>query len=290
MNEKLEVIDTQALAPDTMVERSADEMKRRRLKVREVMKAVMRKGVHFGPPYPGSDKDTLLKPGAVALGETFRYRPDFEVVERICPDDGRDYAFIKYTIRCRLFHTLYGVEVGQALGTCNSFEEKYRYNVDWTDKEVPKGYWKMDSLERRAALDEYGPSYEVRKSRGKWKVICKVPVVNLYEKDNTVESIACKRAHTAAIIYATGAADMFSPADIHIDEDGSKEDRGVAENGGSQGPTAADSLESELMDLGIALEKNPDMVGKAIHTAKKDGAEAMLELKQAWTRLLKEKK
>ena len=92
--------------------------------IHEVMESVMKKDEHYGV-IPGTQKPTLLKPGAEKLGMTFRLGVTYTVISAI-----RQERFISYTVRADLHHIPTGNYVGSGLGSCNSRETKYRWRYE----------------------------------------------------------------------------------------------------------------------------------------------------------------
>ncbi len=90
--------------------------------------ALMVKGRDFGRIPGAGDKPTLLKPGAEKLASLFGLSPLFETVESVMDWTGGDHDGEPFFyIRCRCTLTRGEQVVGQGLGSCNSWEKKYRY-------------------------------------------------------------------------------------------------------------------------------------------------------------------
>lgn len=167
--------------------------------IQDVMKKVMKENEHYGK-IPGTNKPTLLKPGAEKLNVTFRLGPSYAIIEKIRDDD-----FIAYTVRCDLTHIPTGTMIASGIGSCNSKETKYRYHTENTGREVPKEYWKD-----RDPKYIGGHEYSVRKKDGKWYIMHQVENENPWELDNTLVKMACKRALVAATLNGTAASDIFT--------------------------------------------------------------------------------
>lgn len=88
-------------------------------KIQAVMAAVMHKDEHYGV-IRGTQKPTLLQPGAQKLCLTFRLDPQDEVVQATETDD-----LIAFTVRTTLWHVPSGERIASGLGSCNSREHKY---------------------------------------------------------------------------------------------------------------------------------------------------------------------
>jgi hypothetical protein len=99
---------------------SVEQIVARVEKVKDVIRAIFHRGIHYGPPYPGSSETTMYQPGANALMLAFGVAPEFTVEQAI-----REDKFISYMIRCQLIAGGDRV-IAQGIGSCNSREKKYR--------------------------------------------------------------------------------------------------------------------------------------------------------------------
>src|SRR3954462_8762947 len=100
---------------------TAQEIKAQVQLIQEVMQAVMQEGFHYGV-IPGTDKPTLLKPGAEKLCTVFRLAPMLHVVSRDLPRGHREYE-----VKCTLVHIPTGRVCGEGVGLCSSMESRYRW-------------------------------------------------------------------------------------------------------------------------------------------------------------------
>jgi hypothetical protein len=178
--------------------------------IQTVMEKVMQENEHYGK-IPGTDKPTLLKPGAEKLALTFRLDPDYSIIREV-----REKEFIAYTIKCNLRHIPTGQRIASGIGSCNSRETKYRYRNDYelTDKPVPKAYWNARNANNSKEMKRILAGHVPRKNEetGKW-VLAKANRVendNPWDLDNTIIKMACKRALVAATLNATAASDIFT--------------------------------------------------------------------------------
>jgi hypothetical protein len=109
----------------------------RRAAIVEFTRRIMVKDQDFGE-IPGTNKPTLLKPGAEKLCNFFGLEPEFTpIVEDIdwvgAQHGGEVFCYARY--RCRLLREERVVGVGE--GSCNSWESKYRYR--WVaEEQVPE--------------------------------------------------------------------------------------------------------------------------------------------------------
>jgi hypothetical protein len=164
-------------------------------KIQEVMRSVMKEGVHYGV-IPGTDKPTLLKPGAEKLLLTFRLAPEYEILSSVETEE-----FISFTVRCTLTHIPSSQLIAEGVGACNSKETKYR----WRSKrrsEKPK-------KEEADKLKEEGKGYW-RKFDSDWVWFDRTENDNPWELQNTLLKMASKRALVAAVLNGTAASDIFA--------------------------------------------------------------------------------
>lgn len=207
---------------------------------------VLKKDVDFGE-IPGTNKPTLLKPGAEKMVNLFGLSPVFEDVKVIEDWTGTEYGepFFYYRQRCKLHRS--GRFVGSAEGSCNSWEKKYRYR--WVaEADIPEGMDKSKlatrggrasefdfALDKAETTGQYGKPAEywkrfkdaiaagtatrtTRKTRsGKsmdaWEIdttLYQVPNSEIAELVNTVLKMSQKRALIAAVLIVTGVSEFFT--------------------------------------------------------------------------------
>jgi len=138
---------------------------------------------------PGTNKPTLLKPGAEKISMMFGINPEYDFLEKI-----EDYKneFFAYDIRCTLYRN--GQPVAQGVGSCNSKEKKYRY-VNVPESEIPSN---VDKSQLETVTDKYG--------RTKYKIdnpdICSLA--------NTILKMAKKRAYIDATLQVAALSEIFT--------------------------------------------------------------------------------
>ena len=220
----------------------------RRAAIVEFTRRIMVRDQDFGE-IPGTNKPTLLKPGAEKLCNFFGLEPEFTpVVEDIdwtgAQHAGEVFCYARY--RCRLLRE--GRVVGVGEGSCNSWEAKYRYR--WVEQvpehvdraRLPKRVVRRTlcefdfAIERAETAGAYGKPAEhwqrfrdairtgtarqVEKftRRGKsvaWEIdvdtaLCRIPNPDVADAVNTVQKMAQKRALVAATLIATSASEFFT--------------------------------------------------------------------------------
>jgi hypothetical protein len=108
----IDKLDPGALA--TAPELSVDQVVAQVAKIQHVMDQTMKDNEHYGV-IPGTQKPTLLKPGAEKLCLTFRLDPQYDVDETF-HDDGHYNVLAK----CSLYHIPTGNRVAGGVGSCTT--------------------------------------------------------------------------------------------------------------------------------------------------------------------------
>jgi ssDNA-binding Zn-finger/Zn-ribbon topoisomerase 1 len=195
--------------------------KQRRQALIDFTKKIMKRDTDYGVIPGTGGKPTLYKPGAEKLSNFFGLSPTFDVVESTLDWTGQAHggeAFFYYQYRCTLYHG--GVAVGQGLGSCNSWEKKYRYR---------KGGHTCPDCGEAAIIkgkQEYGGGWLCFGKKGgcghKWAdgspqaqtfANAKPGAVkndNPADQVNTIDKMAQKRALVAAVLIAVNASEFFT--------------------------------------------------------------------------------
>lgn len=229
---------------------NVQQVVQRKQQLNEIIASVMVEGLDYGS-LPGYGKPELLKPGAEKLASTFGLSPRY-VAEKIIEDWDSPEPLFFYRYTCQLWRG--DRLMGEASGSCNSRESKYRYR--WISKEdaerrsdferlpsrggrqfepqfainkgetagkygKPAAYWKAfrDAIEAGTAT-----KVEQRKMGEKhfdgWEIdttVYRVPNPDIADQVNTILKIAQKRALVAAVLVVTNASDAFTQdlEDLH---------------------------------------------------------------------------
>jgi hypothetical protein len=185
--------------------------------ITEFVSRVLRRDVDYGM-IPGTDKLTLLKPGAEKLTTFFGLSTRFQLLERIEDWTGEDHQsepFFYYLYRCQLFRG--DLLVAEADGSCNSRETKYRYRD--AQRVCPECH--------QAAIikgkEEYGGGYLCFRKKGgcgaKFTVgdaaiegqqTGRVPNAEIADQVNTIQKMGQKRSLIAATLLAVNASEFFT--------------------------------------------------------------------------------
>jgi hypothetical protein len=198
----------------------------RRKIIQQAFDLVMKDGIDYGV-FPGTeprkDKDgklvpppkSLYKPGAEQLCTLFGFVPKFEILENVQDFTGEDHGgepFIYYMIECTLIKNRDAV--GSAIGSCNSWEKKYRYrNAERTCPKCSKpnirpskegGYycWKK--------TDGCGATFAENDKRITDQAQEQKANPDIYDVINTILKQSEKRSLVAAVLVATGASAFFT--------------------------------------------------------------------------------
>lgn len=177
---------------------------------------------------PGTQKPTLLKPGAEKLTTFFGLTKQFTIVERVEDWDGDQHGgepFFYYLYRCALSH--HDLLIAEADGSCNSRESKYRYRQG--ERKCPQ-CGKAAIIKGKA---EYGGGYVCfRKKDGcgtqfaeNDPAITAQQIGRMLNPDiadlvNTIQKMAQKRSLIAATLLAVNASEFFTQdvEDMMIEE------------------------------------------------------------------------
>jgi len=159
--------------------------------IQEIMKAVMREGVHYGT-IPGTDKPTLYKAGAEKLCLTFHVADRYVVEDLSAGTDA-----IRYRVTCIGTHQHTGVELGQGIGEASTGEEKYRWRRAVCKEEFEAT---PQALRRVKFAKGRGGSFYTQEQ------------VRTEPADlaNTVLKMAAKRAKMAMVLNVLAASDAFT--------------------------------------------------------------------------------
>jgi hypothetical protein len=174
---------------------SPAEALRRIQELQAFVKEVMVEGVDFGV-IPGTEKPTLLQPGAQKLCEIYGFAFSFEDSKTL---EDWSAPLFHYEMRCVLTSRRDGRFIGDGIGSCNSKEK--RYAGRWAfDNEIPPGVDKS-TLKRREG-----------KSKKNGRPYTQFFVANddIYSIVNTMKKMACKRSLVHAVIGATRSAGIFT--------------------------------------------------------------------------------
>lgn len=168
-------------------------------KFQHVVHANMVKGQDYGV-IPGTNKPTLLKPGAEKIAKLLGLADQYEIIDR---QEDWNKPFFSYLVRCRLTHVSSGVIISEGLGECNSMESRYRWR--WVfQSELPAHAQNGDKQEHDRPVTKL-----VNTRNGKVRMY-RVDNDDVFSQVNTILKIAKKRALVDAALSAGRLSDVFT--------------------------------------------------------------------------------
>jgi hypothetical protein len=212
-------------------------------------KEIFKDGIDYAV-VPGTDKPSLLKPGAEKLCNTFSVYPKYTILHAV-RREGSDSAepYFYFEIECTLHRISDNAIVGTGIGVGSTFEAKYRwrwvseanlpikyrghehelesrsgmisefaFSIDKAETTgqygKPKEYW--DNWKKAI---EVGAARKTTKKTKSGKVIdawemggteYQIPHPDIYSQVNTVMKMTEKRAMIAAVLVAFNASQFFT--------------------------------------------------------------------------------
>uniref|UniRef100_A0A6M3LEV4 Uncharacterized protein n=1 Tax=viral metagenome TaxID=1070528 RepID=A0A6M3LEV4_9ZZZZ len=160
----------------------------------QVVHSCMIEGQDFGV-IPGTQKPTLLKPGAEKITKLLGLADTYEIVDS---REDWDKPFFHYLVRAILTNASNGILVSSGLGECNSMEARYRWR--WVgERDLPPGIDKAVLVTQE----------RVGKNGGHWTVY-RVENEDIFSQVNTILKMAKKRALVDAALSAGRLSDIFT--------------------------------------------------------------------------------
>ena len=163
---------------------------------------------------PGTQKPTLLKPGAEKIAKLLGLSDQYEIMDKA--EDWNQPLF-RYLIKCRLIHLATGSVISEGLGECNSMESKYR----WRESKRKCPICEAEAIIK--GKEQYGGGWICFKKIGgcgaKWddgdleieeQKIGRVENDDIYSQVNTILKMAKKRALVDAALSAGRLSDIFT--------------------------------------------------------------------------------
>lgn len=218
--------------------------KQRLKEFQEFVREYLVDGEDFGV-IPGTGKPTLFKPGADKLCEIYGLADSYEIVQQ---EENYDTGLFSYTMKCNLTKKGSGTFVASGLGSCTSFESKYRWR---------KGERKCPSCGAAAIIkgrEEYGGGWLCFGKKGGCgsKFLDSDPkIVNqttervlnqdINDSRNTILKMTLKRAKVSAVLSATRSSGVFTQdmEDVEPETIGSEGHRPAASQGQPQAQKTA---------------------------------------------------
>ncbi len=144
---------------------------------------------------PGTQRPTLLKPGAEKIAKLLGLADQYEIMDR---QEDWVKPFFRYLIKCKLVHIATQVVITEGLGECNSMESKYRYR--WVgERDLPPNTDKTKLVSQQRG----------GKAGGHWMVY-RFDNEDIYSQLNTILKMAKKRALVDAALSAGRLSNVFT--------------------------------------------------------------------------------
>jgi hypothetical protein len=176
---------------------SVSELRGQITTVQNVLRNIMKEGVHYGKIPGCGPKPTLLKPGAEKILATFHIGVELDI------EEGQDEDHVHFRVTARGVHLPTGRSIGHGIGQASTSEEKYAWRGAVCDQE-----WEdADPLQRREKYLRSGS--KIKQVR-----------TNPSDSANTVLKMAKKRAVVDLCLSATACSDIFTQ-DIEDMQNGS---------------------------------------------------------------------
>jgi hypothetical protein len=220
--------------------------------ITEFVSRVLRRDVDYGM-IPGTDKLTLLKPGAEKLTTFFGLSTRFQLIERIEDWTGEDHdgePFFYYLYRCQLYRG--ELLIAESDASCNSRETKYRY------REAQRVCPECSQPAIIKGKEEFGGGWLCFRKKGgcgaKFLVgdqviesqqVGRVPNPDIADQVNTIQKMGQKRAIVAACLLAVNASEFFTQ-DV--------EDMMIGPAPLKAPPAPAQKVEASAEDQGLRLQ------------------------------------
>jgi hypothetical protein len=189
----------------------ASDLVERMDKIREAMDRAMKEDVDYGK-IPGTDKPTLLKPGAEKLAVMFKLDVQTTHDEQWGPGD--HLTVPAYTV---VYDASTGVRLGRGEGMCSTRERKYAYRKQ--ERKCPQ----CGATAVIKGKAEFGGGWLCWKKRGgcnakfsdgdqaiEGQEVGDIDNPDLPDLWNTVIKMARKRAIVDAVLLVTGASALFT--------------------------------------------------------------------------------
>jgi predicted RNA-binding Zn-ribbon protein involved in translation (DUF1610 family) len=186
------------------------------------MQRSLRDGLDYGKIPGCGDKPILFKPGAEKIATLFGLRESLERIEAVKDWTGRTFGepFFSFEYKCTL-RNHEGQVIAECFGSCNSWEEKYRYRT--AERVCPQcgaAAIKRSQYEDRQSGDKGWYCHSKSggcnaKFRSDDPQITsqqqgKTPNDRVFDQVNTIDKMAQKRSIVGAVILAANASNFFA--------------------------------------------------------------------------------
>lgn len=185
-NEDEVVVEKLPIATPMSIEKFSDKW----IDFQEFVKSQLKENVDYGK-VSGIPKPFLMLPGAQKILSRYLVRPEYTVTNRI---EDWDKGLFNYEVKCVLRAMQDGRILGEGIGSCNSYEEKYRYL--WVSK---KKLGNRKSITEKEKTGKYGKYVEYKVQRDDIASIV-----------NTILKMSKKRSLIDASLTLANASEYFT--------------------------------------------------------------------------------
>jgi hypothetical protein len=193
-----------------------DTAQNRLAELQKFVEFYMKEGEDFGK-IPGTPKPTLYKSGADKLCDIYALADKYQVTNRT---EDWDRSLFDYEVECSLVSKRTGQLVSTGLGSCNSFEGKYRWRENKRacpacgketiikGKEEYGGGWLCWRKEGKS--DGCGAKFPIEDDSIISQQVGKTQNDDVATLKNTILKMAKKRAKVDAVLSATRSSGLFT--------------------------------------------------------------------------------
>jgi len=196
---------------------SLDVARQRIQQLQEFVAGYLINGEDFGT-IPGTQKPTLYKSGADKLCDVYGLADDYELLRELTHEEPHaSPALFDYAFRCRLTRKGTDILISTGMGSCSSYETRYRYRD--SKRKCPQ----CGQPTIIKGKEEYGGGWLCFARRGGCgakfsdsdpaiigQTIGRVDNEDLADIKNTIIKMAKKRAKVDAVLSATRSSGLFT--------------------------------------------------------------------------------
>lgn len=186
------------------------------------MQHSLRDGLDYGKIPGCGDKPILFKPGAEKIATLFGLRESLERIEAIQDWTGKDFGepFFHFEYKCTLKNRE-GQVIAECYGSCNSWEEKYRYRTaervcpncgaaaikrsQYEDRKTGDKGWYCHSKSGGCNAKFHSTDPQITSQQQG-----KVPNERIFDQVNTINKMSQKRSFVGSVILAANASNFFA--------------------------------------------------------------------------------
>lgn len=177
----------------------------RLLEQQKIINELMREGLHY-MRIPGTDKPSLLKPGAELLSELYGFYSTFQIMNEILEFER---GFFYYKIQCILYSKKTNQKISEGFGSHSTYQ---REDITIIENKIYEIRWiyenQLDNLNMLHTKIIKRKELTNRKTGGKFYQVL-VPN-KIFCDDNTILKMAEKSAFIDATLKATRSSGIFT--------------------------------------------------------------------------------